>query len=844
MKTKHLFTLALISTTLLKLNSQTTNTFSPNGNVGIGTTAPSVPFEIAKTLTVGATVFKFGNPQQNNQILFKDRAYSSFLYGIQSNQLNIGVTGNDHQINSVQANANNITFWPTFAVNSSSNILINPTGNVGINKTAPAYKLDVNGAINATQFLINGSPFSASNPFWLASTTNSNNIYYNTGNIGIGTSAPSVPLQIGTTLTQGATVFNFGNPQQYNQISFRDRDKATFLYGAELGQIKIGLSGTDHKLMSTQANSQNIELYPTVAVNSPSNILINAGQNVGISNTNPLYKLDVSGTVNATQYLVNGNPLPTLSGSGNTFYLPTTASLGIGTNSPQYPLDVAGNARIQNNLYVGGGIVITDNLHASQTVTTSMLSADTLHSTVVTGNTRFTGNINSIGNMTVVEVDVATLNAAGDVTANSKLTVQGNASFNGVLKNSSLAGTGDRIVYVDASGNLKVGTGGANVSTPGPCVSAAIPWYEGGNSNVVNNVVGPCDNIDFILKAFNNAIWIKPTGKIGFNTANPNARFEITGTGLTDGIRYNSPNLANSAFEIATNTTYSRFKTYGNGQTFIGQLGSPANDFDVTGSMLTIGQSNVNYKAINVVNNASPSAPTDLFSVYGNGRTAIGTSNYPEDLLHVGSGVGKVVMGSAYSVGLNYGAGYIGFNASRNPNTNSWATANDGNVNGGSVIFGDVFGNIIFSTLPTNGSTNQTNVADGTVFGNRKFTINANGQVIVGTKTSVAHPTAAFMVNGTIVSKEIYVTKPADWPDYVFESDYKLLPLTEVEAFYKTQKHLPNVPSEGELTKTDISVAEMNALLLKKIEELTLYAVEQNKQLLDLKKEVLILKSK
>ncbi len=136
------------------------------------------------------------------------------------------------------------------------------------------------------------------------------------------------------------------------------------------------------------------------------------------------------------------------------------------------------------------------------------------------------------------------------------------------------------------------------------------------------------------------------------------------------------------------------------------------------------------------------------------------------------------------------------------------------------------------------------NIGDGTILGNRKLTITANGKVIIGTKTSVMHPNAELMVNGTIVSKEIYVTKPSDWPDYVFEPNYKLLPLTEVEAYYKIQKHLPNVPSEKELEKTDISLAQMNAVLLKKIEELTLYAVEQNKQLNELKNEVIILKNK
>ncbi len=126
----------------------------------------------------------------------------------------------------------------------------------------------------------------------------------------------------------------------------------------------------------------------------------------------------------------------------------------------------------------------------------------------------------------------------------------------------------------------------------------------------------------------------------------------------------------------------------------------------------------------------------------------------------------------------------------------------------------------------------------------KNFAIKNNGQVIIGSKASVSHPNAELMINGTVVAKEIYVTKPADWPDYVFDNNYKLLPLTEVEAFYKKEKHLPNVPSEKELKKTDLSLTGMNAMLLKKIEELTIYAVELNKELITIKKELELLKVK
>ena len=62
-----------------------------------------------------------------------------------------------------------------------------------------------------------------------------------------------------------------------------------------------------------------------------------------------------------------------------------------------------------------------------------------------------------------------------------------------------------------------------------------------------------------------------------------------------------------------------------------------------------------------------------------------------------------------------------------------------------------------------------------------------------------------------------------DWPDYVFNSTYQLRPLAEVEAFIKTNSHLPEIPSAEEVANEGIDLAEMDASLLKKIEELTLY---------------------
>ncbi|RXG11374.1 hypothetical protein DSM03_11711 [Leeuwenhoekiella aestuarii] len=85
-------------------------------------------------------------------------------------------------------------------------------------------------------------------------------------------------------------------------------------------------------------------------------------------------------------------------------------------------------------------------------------------------------------------------------------------------------------------------------------------------------------------------------------------------------------------------------------------------------------------------------------------------------------------------------------------------------------------------------------------------------------------------VNGNLRTKEVKV-EIFNGPDYVFESDYKLRELIEVEQYLKKYKHLPEVPSAKEMENDGIEVGKMNMLLLKKIEELTLYQIELLKRI-------------
>ena len=156
------------------------------------------------------------------------------------------------------------------------------------------------------------------------------------------------------------------------------------------------------------------------------------------------------------------------------------------------------------------------------------------------------------------------------------------------------------------------------------------------------------------------------------------------------------------------------------------------------------------------------------------------------------------------------------FQIARSPCNDCWATG----ARPGDTVFRTLASapgatqNILFS-IPNNGNDGGSYVG---------FEDNHNG---VWAKF-FNNATARF--NGKIFAKEVEV-KANVWADYVFKKDYKLKTLEEVEKHIAEKGYLPNIPSAAEVMEKGINVAEMDAKLLEKIEELTLYSIEQNKRL-------------
>lgn len=125
-------------------------------------------------------------------------------------------------------------------------------------------------------------------------------------------------------------------------------------------------------------------------------------------------------------------------------------------------------------------------------------------------------------------------------------------------------------------------------------------------------------------------------------------------------------------------------------------------------------------------------------------------------------------------------------------------------------------------------STSNSNVNNYVLF------LKDNGNIGIGTY----NPHAKLAVNGEILAKSVRVSTVATyWPDYVFSPDYELMSLNELENYITENKHLPGIISAVDIEKQgDVDLGEMNTKLLEKIEELTLYIINLQKQIDELKK--------
>lgn len=269
--------------------------------------------------------------------------------------------------------------------------------------------------------------------------------------------------------------------------------------------------------------------------------------------------------------------------------------------------------------------------------------------------------------------------------------------------------------------------------------------------------------------------YIDPSGKIGIGTTSPALQLQVQSPGGGPQISVVSPVTSNAGIDYLT--------TLGHWTLGVG-LG----------------------RAADVFNLRNETTATEVLTINNVGNVGIGTTA-PMSLFQVDDGCTKASIGSAGDTkALNWGTSYLGFNASRSDTT--WFTSGDGNNNGGGVIYSSIFGDMYFAALPRTGGSGQTlNDAD----------------VASRIAMRIDH------TDGAVYAKQIYV-QTTGWPDFVFKKGYSLRPLAEVKTYIEQNQHLPDMPAASTVEKDGINLGVMNKVLVKKVEELTLYLIEKDKE--------------
>jgi cytoskeletal protein CcmA (bactofilin family) len=254
------------------------------------------------------------------------------------------------------------------------------------------------------------------------------------------------------------------------------------------------------------------------------------------------------------------------------------------------------------------------------------------------------------------------------------------------------------------------------------------------------------------------------------------------------------------------------------------------------------------------------SAPTEKLDVNGTVKAnALTTSNINStgDCTVKGTDytwatLGSIILGGGYNyqgsgfpfggdVTISAGTGYVNGNIILNGITNLNGTLSaTGNIStSGALTAGSA---TINGALKANNITSKSNSdlvlqTSGTT---RMTFLNSNGYIGIGT----TNPTAMLTVKGKILAGQVEIKDVGTIPDYVFKPDYKLMSIPELESYIKQNGHLPDTKSAKEFEEQGMNISDMNNLLLKNVEELSLYVIELNKRLETLENENQALRSK
>lgn len=391
-------------------------------------------------------------------------------------------------------------------------------------------------------------------------------------------------------------------------------------------------------------------------------------------------------------------------------------------------------------------------------------------------------------------------------------------------------------------------------------------WTTSGNSNITTTSPGNS---------------LGTTNFIGTTNAAPIV-FKTTASGRLSG--FISPTNTNVSFG------YRAMEKLGSGTSFTGvfntAIGTEAMFANTTGSNnVSIGMKSL-YVNTTGLNNVAIGTQALTANIGGSGNLAFGYQSMRSNTggnnnlalglwslrdnstgsTNVGIGYGALAKNTSGTGNTGIGANTLQANLTGTDNTAFGLNAGYSAIGSGSVFLGRSAGyNEVGSNKLYVANSPDANPLIKGDFADKNLRINVGanngtannatttGYMAIGNfdaETPMAIPSGyRLVVESGILTEKIKValkssTVGADWADYVFEPDYKLMSLEEVENFTKENKHLPNVPSADEMVASGLDVAQTSKMFMEKIEELTLYMIELNKEVKALKAENEVLKAK
>ena len=740
-------------------------------------------------------------------------------------------------------------------------------------------------------------------------------------NVGIGTNYAEEKLTVAGNISAHGTVTATGLNIVFQSAGVAKQADTVMSYtanGIRMGGITLQPSTSTGPINAISGSAADLLINSSAGPWSPIpnfNTVLNAGtsSNVGIGTLTPIYKLDVAGN-NHTSGMIYAN------GS-----LRSDSDLVVGGNATlakslilAKDLTVGGKLILASGLTLGSDLNVTGNITSTGVLTAGGLNLS--NGLSVAGNIQSTGTISAHYLSLTNAFTVDTIYANKQVLVNKGLLIQGNSGPKNSSPNSIDAVTSDLLIQsqgiapsvntiINAKSNGNVGIGTFNPQAK-LHVSGGDILADGALSVTgTTNLNGPVNFGQGISTAGDIAGGNISAGKSLSVNGNMNATGNLTtggnvfvgGAVIADKAIFNYNLAANGNLSVANQTTltslsgtgYSMVVADPNGVLYPlsfagpGSVGNPLPPaFNSCYPWTTCGNSFLPADMAIL----GTTTPNDLI-LQSNGIEGLRIEKAYGTML-CGGGGSQVNLGSAAGIGLNYGNGYVGFNATRDPNLGTWRALNHAANNAGSMIWANGAGQIYFSMLPNTGtSADQTNVPDATVVANTAFTIlpvvgqtqvavtsstatNATlwtmnsvnqygfgvdaagfghiytntsspvssmtfdnlGNVAIGTSNMTSNGiTYALSVKGQMHTVEVLVEPVTSWPDYVFEKNHKMLSLGEVKQYIDLNGHLPEVPSASDVKKNGINLGEADALFLKKIEELTLYLIEMKKENEELK---------